>query len=92
MRSLWSVFRRFFQEPQYTVLCMRAAEMLVAHPDTDYTRVCSQCGEMVGVYPSTVRLMQEKRNVRLLCNHCHGPGIAPLVPGAEHEIGNSRPR
>jgi hypothetical protein len=76
-----------FREPTYVVLVMRADSMFVAHPDTDYTHVCSQCGECVGIYPSTVRLMQQKRHVKLVCHVCHGPSLAPLVPGAENEIG-----
>jgi hypothetical protein len=76
---------------QYVVYAMRASDMAVAHPDTDYTHVCAICGQQVGIYPSTVRLMQKQQNVMLICNHCvQGPtaGVPP-VPGALAEIGQS---
>lgn len=82
------------RKPQILVVAMRAADMFVAHPGTDYTKVCSQCGETLGVYPSTIELMKHRKNVVLICNRCQpnaGRGF-PLVPGAEQEIRQSRRR
>jgi hypothetical protein len=76
---------------QYVVYVMRARDMVVAHPDTDYTHLCATCGQPVGIYPSTVRLMRKRRNVKLICNHCAPEpiGSVPPVPGALGEIGQS---
>jgi hypothetical protein len=76
------------------LLVMRAADMFVEHPDTDYTHVCSRCGEPVGIYPSGQHVMQHYE-VTLVCNRCTSPsereaGTA-LAPGALDETSQSRP-
>lgn len=82
------------QSPRYLVIAMQAGDMIVAHPNTDYTHVCSKCGATLGVYPSTIKLMKERKNVILVCNRCQpdaGQGF-PLVPGAIDEVRKSRRR
>jgi hypothetical protein len=94
MKAPWSRVKDWWHArrspKQYIVHVMRADEMIIAHPDTDYTHTCQKCEATVGIYPSTVKLMQEHPNVVLICNHCMGQSMLhPLVPGAEAEIMSS---
>lgn len=71
---------------RHLVIAMQAVDMFVAHPDTDYTHVCSRCGATLGVYPSTIKLMKQQKNVVLICNRCQPNAGYPPVPGAMDEV------
>jgi hypothetical protein len=73
------------------LMVMRADDMLVAHPQTDYSHVCSQCGEQVGIYPSGQRILKTDK-ATIICNRCHAPDqTSQPAPGALDEVGQSRP-
>jgi hypothetical protein len=88
--SIWRFWRWRRKPRTIRLLVMRAADMFVAHPNTNYSHVCSQCGEMVGIYPAGLRLLQERQGVVLVCNRC-SPAVGSLVPGARDDIPHSRP-
>lgn len=71
---------------------MRASDMYVAHPDTDYSHVCSRCGKEVGIYPSGQRVLREHTSVILMCTRCAPQsGGWRLAPGATVEPYQSMP-
>lgn len=77
--------------PLVFLAVMRQADMLVAHPDTDYTKTCSACKEPVGIYPSGQRIIKKNPTTILVCNRCNENQLWPLAPGAEIEPLQSHP-
>lgn len=86
-------FWTFWKKKKQVLLVMRAKDMVLAHPNTDWLHECKTCHEPVGIYPSGQGVLSKfgEANVDIVCSHCseQDPLTGTLAPGGEAEPGQS---
>ena len=71
------------------LLVMRATDMHVAHPQTDWSYRCARCGQLVGVSPSGLRITSNYPEIELVCQVC-GRGEFVSVQPAPGALAEAR--
>lgn len=88
--AFWYLIRR--KRTPTRLLVMRAEDMFVVHPHTDWSHICDFCHQPVGIYPSGMKVLRTYKNVEIICNHCTSlDGTFIPAPGSIEEGGVSVP-
>lgn len=83
-----------FKRRRVLLYVMNLEDMVRVHPAMDTAHVCMKCGQRVGIYPSGQAVLKKfgSKRVDVVCNRCGTPPVGSLLaPGAEQELGESRP-
>lgn len=66
--------------PRPAIAVMRAANMAILHPQTDYSHKCHKCNEVVGVFPTGQQIIIDE-DPEILCDVCVGDVSDVLATG-----------